>query len=113
VHELSLSESITELVVECARREGVGRVSRVTIAIGVAAAVEVEALRFCFPITSEDTIAEGAELVVERVPLRLRCEACGTEFAPARLIAPCPACGSHARSILAGREMRVVSFEGT
>ena len=112
MHELSLSESITELVVEYARREGVGRVSRVVLALGAAATVEPELLKFCFPITTANTLAEGAELVIETIPLQARCDACGTEFAPETLISPCPGCGSHARSILAGREMRVVSFEG-
>jgi hydrogenase nickel incorporation protein HypA/HybF len=40
------------------------------------------------------------------------CEACQTEYAPENLAAPCPVCGGFARTILAGREMRVVSFDG-
>ncbi len=112
MHELSLSESITELVVECARREGVERVSKVVIALGEAAAVDAESLRFCFPITAADTIAAGAELVIDRIALKASCEACHAEYAPPTLIAPCPVCGSHARKIIEGREMRVVSFSG-
>ena len=77
MHELSLSESITELVVEYARREGVGRVSRVVLALGAAATVELEALKFCFPITTANTLAEGAELVIETIPLQARCRPAG------------------------------------
>jgi hydrogenase nickel incorporation protein HypA/HybF len=113
MHELSLCESITELVVEAAKREGVARISRVVLALGAAASVEVESLRFCFPVTCEGTPAEGAELAIEIIPLQARCQACGAEFAPETLISPCPQCGNHARTIIAGREMRVVSFEGT
>jgi hydrogenase nickel incorporation protein HypA/HybF len=112
MHELSLSESIADLVVQAARREGIGRVSRVVIALGTAAAVEPEALRFCFPITTANTVAAGAELVIDWIALKASCEACQTEFAPETLISPCPVCGSYARKILAGREMRVVSFDG-
>ncbi len=111
MHELALCESITDLVVECARQEGIARVSRVVIEIGVAAPVEPEALSFCFPITAADTVAAGAELVINRVALRAKCESCRTEYAPDTLISPCPACGSFGRMILAGREMRVVSFD--
>ena len=113
MHELALSESITELVAEYARREGIGSVSRVLLALGAAAAVEPDALRFCFSITTAGTVAAGAELAIETIPLRARCHACGTEFEPGTLIAPCPACANHARTIIAGREMRVVSLEGT
>lgn len=112
MHELSISESITDLVVEYARREHVGHVSRVVIEVGVAASVDPEALAFCFPITAEGTVAAGAELVINRIALKVRCESCQTEHAPPTQISPCPACGSFARTILEGREMRVVTFEG-
>ncbi|HYH39950.1 MAG TPA: hydrogenase maturation nickel metallochaperone HypA [Azospirillum sp.] len=112
MHELSLSEGIVTLVAECAAREGIARVSRVTVDIGAASAVDPDALVFCFPITADGTVAAGAELVVNRIAVQARCAGCGTDYAPATPIAPCPACGSHARTLLRGREMRVASFEG-
>jgi len=112
MHELALSESIVDLVLECARREHIVRISRVVVEIGVAASVDAQTLLFCFPITASETIAAGAELVIEPLGLQARCESCGAEYAPETLIEPCPSCGSFARKILAGREMRVVSFDG-
>ena len=112
MHELALSESIVDLVVNCARQEHIVRVSRVVVEIGVAASVEPQALEFCFSITAEDTVAAGAELVINRIGLQASCEDCGNQYAPTTVISPCPACGSFARKILAGREMRVISFEG-
>jgi len=112
VHELAISESIIGLVVDCARRERITRVSRVVVEIGVAASVDPEALLFCFPIAAAETVAAGAELVINRIALRVRCESCQTEYAPDTPVAACPACGGLAREILAGREMRVVSFDG-
>jgi len=111
MHELALSESIVDLVVECARRERIARVTRVVIEIGVAASVDPQALLFCFPITAAETVASEAELVINRIALRARCDACQTEYAPENLISSCPACGSFARTVLAGREMHVVSFD--
>ncbi len=112
MHELSLCESIVTLVVESAGREGIRRVTRVTVDIGAGAAIDPDALLFCFPLVTEDTLAAGAELVIERTALKARCDACGTDYAPDTLIAPCPACGGTRRTLLAGRDMRVVSFEG-
>jgi hydrogenase nickel incorporation protein HypA/HybF len=112
MHELALAQSITDLVVDCARRERIARISRVVVEIGIAASVEPDALLFCFPIVADETAAAGAELVINRIPLRVQCEICQTEYAPDNLGSPCPACGGFARKILAGREMRVVSFEG-
>ena len=112
MHELALSQSIVELVVECARREGVHAVSRVTLEIGMAAGVEPDALRFCFDIVAADTVARGAELAIETIALQARCRDCECEFAPVRLVSPCPRCGSYAPLLLRGREFRVKSFDG-
>ena len=112
MHELALSESITDLVLDCARREHIDRVSRVVVEIGVAAPVDTEALLFCFPITVADTVAAGAELIINRVALRAKCASCQAVYAPETLISSCPVCCSFDRTVLAGREMRVVSFDG-
>jgi hydrogenase nickel incorporation protein HypA/HybF len=112
VHELALSQSLVEAVLERAQVEGMRSVTRVRLELGVAAGVEREALCFCFDAVTRATPAEGAELVVETVPLRGRCRECALEFEPAGLVAPCPRCGAYAPIFTAGRELRVKSFEG-
>jgi hydrogenase nickel incorporation protein HypA/HybF len=112
MHELALSESIVDTVVDYARRERIARVSRVVIEIGAAASVDPQALLFCFPIAAAETVAANAELIIHRIALQARCDACQTEYAPENLITACPACGSFARTILSGRELRVLSFDG-
>lgn len=111
MHEVSLCQSIVDLVVQCARREGFTRVTRITLDIGAAAAVEIDALRFCFPMIAETTLARDAEMCIETIPLRARCRSCGGEYAPENLAAPCPACGVYGPEFLAGRELRVRSFD--
>ena len=68
---------IIDRVVECVRNEGVDRVTHITIEVGNAAGVEPDALRFCFDIVARDTMVQGAELAVERIPLQARCRDCG------------------------------------
>lgn len=111
MHELSLCTSIVDLVLESARREGVGRVTRVVLEIGIAAPVDPAALQFTFPLVAADTLMDGAELVIQRLPLLLRCTACDARYTPATPAAPCPACGAFLRETLRGHEMRVLSFE--
>lgn len=112
MHELALSESIVDLVLECARRESLSAVTRVVVELGAAAGVEHEALRFSFDAVTADTPARGAELVIESVPLRARCRACAAEFEPENFFDACPRCGEHGAAVLAGRELRVKSLEG-
>jgi hydrogenase nickel incorporation protein HypA/HybF len=112
MHELTFAQSIADLVADRARHEHIARVSRVVVEIGVAAPIDLDSLRFCFPIMANGTGAAGAQLIINSIALRAMCEACQTEYAPENLAAPCPVCGGFARTILAGREMRVVSFDG-
>ena len=112
MHELALSQSIVDLIVECARKEGVHAVTRVTLEVGMAAGVEADALRFCFDVVAADTLARGAELAIETIALQARCRDCNCEFEPVRLVSSCPRCGSYAPLLLRGREFRVKSFDG-
>lgn len=111
MHELSLCRSIADLVVDAATRAQAEGVTRITLEIGLGAPVEIEAIRFCMPLCLEDTVAAGAELVIERPLLEIRCGACGTTHAATTARAPCPSCGALAGTILSGRQMRVVSIE--
>jgi hydrogenase nickel incorporation protein HypA/HybF len=112
MHELALSQSIVNLVCECARREDFRSVTRVVVEVGAAAAVEPEALAFCFDVVAADTMAREAELVIERVALEGACRACGAEFEMPNLAAPCPKCGAYGARLLRGRELRVKSIDG-
>lgn len=112
MHELALSESIVELVLEHARRAELRTVSRVVVELGADAGVDGDALRFSFDAVTAATPAQGAELSIETIPLRAGCRVCAAEFTPASALDPCPICGAHGTSILAGRELRVKSLEG-
>ncbi len=112
MHELALGQSIVDMIVECAQREGIGAVTRVVVEVGAATAVEPEALRFCFDVVAEQTALKGAELVVDTIAVRARCRRCAGEYAPETWTAPCPHCGGFDPELLAGRELRVKSFSG-
>jgi len=111
MHELALSQSIVDLVLERARAERLRTVTRVVVAVGTAAGVDAEVLRFCWDVVAEETVARGAELVIAEVPLGARCRSCRHEFEPA-VLAPCPACGRSGVEWVRGRELRVTSFDG-
>lgn len=112
MHELALSQNIVDLVAERARSEGMRAVSRVTIEVGMAAGVEPDALRFCFDIVTADTLAQGAELVIETIALQAQCRNCACRFEPAGMVSACPSCGTYAPLLERGRELRVKSFDG-
>jgi hydrogenase nickel incorporation protein HypA/HybF len=112
VHELSLAQDILEIGEAEARRNGASRITGIKIQLGDFAGVVREALEFSFEVARTGTLAGGAELVIERVPLETRCGRCGLRDAPAvnDFSAICPACASPVE-IVAGRELRVEYVE--
>ncbi len=111
MHELSLCRSIADLVEAAAADAGSASVRRITLEIGVAAPVEIEAIRFCLPLCLAETRADKAEIVIDRPALEMKCRSCGALFSSASRLTPCSACGGSAVEILSGDEMRVVSIE--
>ena len=103
MHELGITRNIVAIVTEKARGEPV---RRVTIAIGKLSAVLPEAIRFCFDIVSQGTVAEGADLEILEIPGTAECRTCGTHFELEQLYDRCP-CGSVDITRLTGEELLV------
>jgi hydrogenase nickel incorporation protein HypA/HybF len=71
-----------------------------------------EALAPAFEIVRLGTRAEGAELIVERVPLGGTCRACREPFTTEEpFMLACPACGSGDFAFESGRELDIVDIE--
>ncbi len=111
MHEMSLTESIVEIAVETAKREGASRVRRVFVDVGALSHVEPEALLFCFSAVSAGTIAEGATLEIARIPGAGWCMDCGKTVRLDERFGPCPECGRFHVQMTAGDEMRVREME--
>ena len=90
---------------------GRARVKIVRLRIGELAGVVPESLRFCFEVASEGTVAQGAELQIEHVPLIGRCRACGADFHVEGYIFICPHCESPHVELISGDELEVVELE--
>jgi hydrogenase nickel incorporation protein HypA/HybF len=107
MHELAIAQSVVAAV--CDRAAG-RPVHSVKIHVGALTAVVPEAMRFCFEVVVEGTVAEGARLDIERRPAAGHCRDCGADIAIADLILLCP-CGSADVEVTAGRELQIVSME--
>lgn len=111
MHELSIAQALVEQVEAAATKEHALRVVRVVIVVGALSGVDGEALRTLFPLVAEGTVTAGAELVIEPVPTRVRCHACGQESSAGDYFIGCVACGSKDVELSAGRELNIQSVE--
>lgn len=111
MHEMSLAEGIVQLVEDTVRNDGCSKVKAVWLEIGQLAAVEQEALRFCFDAVTRDTVAEGARLEIIETPGQGWCMKCEGNVAVTALYDACPVCGSYQIQVTGGNEMRVKELE--
>lgn len=113
MHEASIAMSIIETAAKTAAENGCARVNSVSVRIGAAANIMVDALRFAFDAYRDELPATaGATLVVEHVPVGGICRTCGTAFETDRLhIEACPSCGAAEFSITSGSEMNIVEID--
>ena len=111
MHELSITQSILDIVNEHARRAGARRVLSIQLVVGELTGLVDDSIQFYMDMLSPDTLAAGARLAIRRVPVRVRCRACGQEFEPQDLNWACPHCAAVGGEILSGREFQVESIE--
>jgi hydrogenase nickel incorporation protein HypA/HybF len=112
MHELSIANSIVEIVAEHARQQGGGRVMGVTLRIGRLSCVHEDALRYSFDLVTEGTPLAGASLAVIEVPVRIWCGRCNAEFElPGIQRFACPACGHLSGDLRAGRELDIETIQ--
>ncbi len=111
MHELSVCQGmLNQVAAIAAERQALG-VSSITVRIGPLSGVEPDLLQHAFPIACAGTVAAEARLVIERLPIRVRCEQCGaeTDATPNRLL--CGACGDWHTQLISGDELILASVE--
>jgi hydrogenase nickel incorporation protein HypA/HybF len=111
VHELSIAQSIVEIVEQTASANGSGRVRSIKLRIGELSGVVVDSLDFCFLAITAGTKLEGAHLEIEHVPLTAECRSCRQTFAVQNNVFLCPFCKSGVCSVVSGRELQVSEIE--
>lgn len=111
MHELSVTESILEIVLRHAKQASAMRVTQIDLVIGGLSSIVDDSVQFYFDLISQDTIAEGAQLVFHRTPGELRCWDCETTFMLNGRDFTCPECGSVRVQVIGGREFGVESIE--
>ena len=111
MHELSICQAMLQQVEAIAAQRQARGVTSITIRIGPLSGVEPDLLQHAFPMARAGTVAAEARLIVERLPIRVRCEQCDaeTEATPNRLL--CGACGDWHTRLVSGDEMLLASVE--
>ncbi len=111
MHEVSLMQDTLSLAEERAKAADAKQIHRLLMRVGALSGVVPESLEFAFELLAKGTLADGATLSVERVPIVCFCPHCGQEFQPPDLYCECPGCGQPSADVRQGRELELASLE--
>ncbi|MCP3867029.1 MAG: hydrogenase maturation nickel metallochaperone HypA [Gammaproteobacteria bacterium] len=111
MHEMSLCESVLQILEDNGRRRGFEKVNVVWLEIGRLSGVEIEAMRFSFDAVTRGTLADHARLEIIQVPGEAWCMPCGKTVTVEQRFDACPLCGSYQLQVTGGEEMRIKELE--
>jgi hydrogenase nickel incorporation protein HypA/HybF len=111
MHEMGIAKSVLDAVLAEAARFPGTHPAKVCVRVGELAAVDQEALRFCFEAIIRDTDLQSLELEIDFRPRRNRCEACGVDFVVSDYDIRCPQCGQTTTVCIGGDELELAYME--
>ncbi len=111
MHELAICQSLIDQVEVIALERNAVCVTSIVVAMGPLSGVEAQLLKNAYPVASAGTVAEHAELIIETLPVRVKCSLCGSESdaLPNKLI--CKQCGDWRTTLVSGDELMLMSVE--
>lgn len=111
MHEMGIMEGVLDSALKSAQQAHALRIRKITLSIGDMTECIDDALQFSFEILSENTLAQGATLVLNKVSPRSVCLDCRKEFDHDRFHRQCPYCQSYSTDLIAGSELSIDSIE--
>jgi hydrogenase nickel incorporation protein HypA/HybF len=111
MHELAVTQGIMDIVLAEAEKHEVKKVTGIKLMVGQLSGVLPQLIQDYFDLLTEDTVAQGAKLIIERVPASIRCETCNEESLIERMRLRCPKCDSIEVKLITGREFYIDSME--
>jgi len=111
MHELSITQSILDIVLNQAKAAQAKKVTRINLVIGELSGVVSDCVQFYFDFLKKGNAAEEATLDFKLVPIELRCRDCQTVFHPAGSAWVCPDCEGTSLEVIGGQESYIESIE--
>jgi len=111
MHEMSIAQSLIDILREEMTRHGATVLKSVRLRVGQLSAVVPESLSFCFEVITSGTDMEGAQLLMDVIPLAATCLDCHKEFEIKEYCFSCPHCSSPNIETTSGRDLSIVEME--
>ncbi len=111
MHELAICQSLMDQVTDIALQRDAQCVTSIVVGIGPLSGVEASLLKNAYLVASAGTVAEKAELVIDCLPIKVRCTQCESESEALPNKLTCKQCGDWRTTLISGDEMMLMSVE--
>ena len=112
MHELTVISNIFTIILKTAEKNNLRKISKISLKMGRQRHLATDLMKFAFDSVSKNTIAEKAELLIERVDIKMRCKSCGIDFIVKDNTYLCISCGSPSLETISGKDLLIESIEG-
>lgn len=111
MHELSIAQSILDIVNQNLPADNNTRVKSVKVRIGKLSNVLPDSLRFCFEAITKDSDFENTELLINIIPITIECKDCEKHSEISDYVFACPACSSSNIQVVGGNDLNIEEIE--
>ena len=112
MHEMGIAEELVKIAMDAIPEDIADpKVAILNLRIGKLASVVEHSLTFCIEIITKDTPLENVTLVIESVPVKIRCKVCKQEWEVDTPMFKCPDCEEGEVEMISGREIEITSME--
>lgn len=113
MHELNICVNLIRILEERVRNAlpPITRIKTVWLEIGQLANIDLNAIRFSFPIAAAHSLAKDAILEIKTQAGSAHCHSCDKNVTIASLLTPCAICGQYNYTITQGKTLRVIKME--
>lgn len=111
MHELAVCQSIVDQVSHIAAEHQSSFIEKIYLQIGPLSGVEPDLLQSAFPLACANTAAAKAKLVINTIPIRVRCKSCHAESEVSANRLVCSTCGDWQTTLISGNEMLLERVE--
>lgn len=109
--ERELANHVLEVADRTAYQNAAQRVVSIRLSIGGRRVIDLKRLASVFECAARGTVAEGATLQVNVLPVRHHCRNCGADFEGTVADVRCPECDHPHTEFIGGEEIRVLEIQ--
>lgn len=111
MHELSVTEGILKICLDEGEKNKIQKIKKINIVVGELTGLIPSCISYYFNIVAKGTMAEGAEIIVNKLNIEIKCLNCGFEGRLDKEKYLCPRCHSDTYKIIKGKEFYIDTME--